>query len=73
MPKKFKLMIVDDEQDNLDLLYRTFRREFKVYKASNPALSTWTLVRMMSRGLLIDAPWRDGDVFYRLSKAFVSF
>ena len=36
MPKKLKLMIVDDERDNLDLLYRTFRREFKVYKASNP-------------------------------------
>ncbi len=36
MPNKLKLMVVDDEQDNLDLLYRTFRREFKVYKASNP-------------------------------------
>ncbi len=36
MPEKFKLMIVDDEKDNLDLLYRTFRREFKVYKASDP-------------------------------------
>jgi len=36
MPEKFKLMIVDDERDNLDLLYRTFRREFKVYKASDP-------------------------------------
>jgi DNA-binding NtrC family response regulator len=36
MSKKLKLIIVDDEQDNLDLLYRTFRREFKVYKASNP-------------------------------------
>ncbi len=30
---KLKLMVVDDEPDNLDLLYRTFRREFKVYKA----------------------------------------
>jgi serine phosphatase RsbU (regulator of sigma subunit)/FixJ family two-component response regulator len=33
-----KLMVVDDELDNLDLLYRTFRRDFKVYKA-NDALS----------------------------------
>ncbi|MDB9528231.1 SpoIIE family protein phosphatase [Oscillatoria sp. CS-180] len=30
-----KLMVVDDEPDNLDLLYRTFRREFEVYKAGN--------------------------------------
>ncbi|MGF1460539.1 MAG: SpoIIE family protein phosphatase [Leptolyngbyaceae cyanobacterium] len=30
-----KLMVVDDEPDNLDLLYRTFRRDFKVYKAEN--------------------------------------
>jgi serine phosphatase RsbU (regulator of sigma subunit)/CheY-like chemotaxis protein len=28
-------MVVDDEPDNLDLLYRTFRRDFKVYKADN--------------------------------------
>lgn len=30
-----KLMVVDDEPDNLDLLYRTFRRSFTVYTASN--------------------------------------
>ena len=33
MPEKLKLMVVDDERDNLDLLYRTFRREFKVFRA----------------------------------------
>ena len=32
---KLKLMVVDDELDNLDLLYRTFRRDFKVFKASD--------------------------------------
>lgn len=32
---KLKLMVVDDEPDNLDLLYRTFRREFQVYKAES--------------------------------------
>jgi serine phosphatase RsbU (regulator of sigma subunit)/FixJ family two-component response regulator len=32
---KLKLMVVDDELDNLDLLYRTFRRDYKVYKANN--------------------------------------
>lgn len=33
--KKLKLMVVDDEPDNLDLLYRTFRREFEVVKAES--------------------------------------
>ena len=31
---KLKLMVVDDELDNLDLLYRTFRRDFQVFKAN---------------------------------------
>jgi CheY-like chemotaxis protein len=33
--KKPKLLVVDDEPDNLDLLYRTFRRDFKVLRAEN--------------------------------------
>lgn len=33
--QKLKLMVVDDESDNLDLLYRTFRREFEVFKAES--------------------------------------
>jgi serine phosphatase RsbU (regulator of sigma subunit)/FixJ family two-component response regulator len=33
--EKLKIMVVDDEVDNLDLLYRTFWREFKVYTANN--------------------------------------
>ncbi|NMG19608.1 SpoIIE family protein phosphatase [Brasilonema bromeliae] len=32
---KLKLLVVDDEPDNLHLLYRTFRRDFQVYKASD--------------------------------------
>ncbi len=32
---KLKLMVVDDEPDNLDLLYRTFRREFEVLRAES--------------------------------------
>ncbi|MGB3204721.1 MAG: response regulator, partial [Crinalium sp.] len=34
-PKKPKMLVVDDEPDNLDLLYRTFRREFNVLKAES--------------------------------------
>jgi serine phosphatase RsbU (regulator of sigma subunit)/CheY-like chemotaxis protein len=33
--RKLKLMVVDDEPDNLDLLFRTFRRDFKVHKADS--------------------------------------
>ena len=32
---KPKILVVDDEPDNLDLLYRTFRREYKVLRADN--------------------------------------
>jgi CheY-like chemotaxis protein len=34
-PKKPKMLVVDDEPDNLDLLYRTFRRNFNVFKADS--------------------------------------
>ena len=33
--EKPKLLVVDDEPDNLDLLYRTFYREFKVLRAES--------------------------------------
>ena len=41
---KPKILVVDDEPDNLDLLYRTFRRDFQVLKASSgmDALSVLT-------------------------------
>jgi len=31
---KLKLMVVDDEPENLELLYRTFRRDFQVFRAN---------------------------------------
>jgi CheY-like chemotaxis protein len=34
-PQKLKILVVDDEPDNLDLLYRTFRRDFQVLKADS--------------------------------------
>ncbi|HEY9642595.1 MAG TPA: response regulator [Coleofasciculaceae cyanobacterium] len=33
--KKPKMLVVDDEPDNLDLLYRTFRRDFSVLRAES--------------------------------------
>jgi CheY-like chemotaxis protein len=34
-PPKFKMLVVDDEPDNLDLLYRTFRRQCEVFRAES--------------------------------------
>ncbi|MGB3616201.1 MAG: SpoIIE family protein phosphatase [Elainellaceae cyanobacterium] len=34
---KLKLLVVDDESDNLDLLYRTFRQKFTVFRANSAA------------------------------------
>ncbi len=33
--QKPKILVVDDEPDNLDLLYRTFRRDYKVLRAES--------------------------------------
>ena len=33
--EQLKLLVVDDELDNLELLYRTFRRNYRVYRASS--------------------------------------
>lgn len=35
IPIRPKLLVVDDEPDNLDLLYRTFHRDYKVLRAEN--------------------------------------
>lgn len=38
-PKKPKMLVVDDEPDNLDLLYRTFRRDFNVLRAESGVMA----------------------------------
>lgn len=52
-PEKLKLMVVDDEQDNLDLLYRTFRRDFQVYKAENGFQALDILEQVGEMGIII--------------------
>ena len=37
--KKYQILIVDDEEDNLQLLYRTLRREYDVTKANGPLVA----------------------------------
>ena len=50
---KLKLMVVDDETDNLDLLYRTFRREFKVYRAASAPSALEILEREGEMAIII--------------------
>lgn len=42
-PKKPKMLVVDDEPDNLDLLYRTFRRDFNVLRAESGVVALQVL------------------------------
>lgn len=42
-PEKLRMLIVDDEPDNLDLLYRTFRLDFQVLR-SESAISALALL-----------------------------
>ncbi len=51
--KKLRLMVVDDEPDNLDLLYRTFRRDFEVIKAESAIAALQILDEMGEMALII--------------------
>ena len=43
--KKSKILVVDDEPDNLDLLYRTFHRQYKVLRAESGPVALEILER----------------------------
>ncbi len=51
--KKLRLMVVDDEPDNLDLLYRTFRRDFEVIKAESAIAALQILDELGEMALII--------------------
>ena len=50
---KLKLMVVDDESDNLDLLYRSFRRDFEVFKADSALTALKILSQEGEMGIII--------------------
>lgn len=52
MPKP-KLLVVDDEPDNLDLLYRTFYREFQVLRAEDGATALEVLAEHQDIAIII--------------------
>src|SRR6476646_10595263 len=71
---KLKLMVVDDEPDNLDLLYRTFRRDFEVFKANSGLNALQTLDQEGEMAIIISdqrMPGMNGTEF--LSKTVDRF
>jgi serine phosphatase RsbU (regulator of sigma subunit)/CheY-like chemotaxis protein len=71
---KLKLMVVDDEPDNLDLLYRTFRRDFRVFKADGAMSALETLAKEGEMAVIISdqrMPLMNGTEF--LSKTVDRF
>lgn len=50
---RIKLLVVDDEPDNLDLIYRTFRREFDIFKAKSGPEALKILSQAGEMGIVI--------------------
>jgi serine phosphatase RsbU (regulator of sigma subunit)/FixJ family two-component response regulator len=50
---KLRLLIVDDEPDNLDLLYRTFRRDYEVFRAESATDALATLDEQGEMAIII--------------------
>ncbi|XGV99131.1 MAG: response regulator [Leptolyngbya sp. BL-A-14] len=69
-PNKPKLLVVDDEPDNLDLLYRTFHREFKVLRAENGPIALDLLAKEGDIAVIISdqrMPLMSGTEFLSLT------
>jgi serine phosphatase RsbU (regulator of sigma subunit)/FixJ family two-component response regulator len=67
---RLKLMVVDDETDNLDLLYRTFRRDFQVYKAEDARTALEILEQVGEMAVIISdqrMPEMNGTEFLSLT------
>ncbi len=52
LAQKLKLMVVDDEPGNLDLIYRTFRRDFEVITAGS-AIAAWEMLEQQGEMAII--------------------
>ncbi|MGB7086829.1 MAG: SpoIIE family protein phosphatase [Phormidesmis sp.] len=53
MEERPKLLVVDDESDNLDLLYRTLRRDFQVFKADDAVQALDILDKLGEMAIII--------------------
>ena len=67
---KHKILVVDDEPDNLDLLYRTFYRDFKVIKAQSGQEALETMAKQEDIAVIISdqrMPGMSGTELLRLT------
>ncbi len=67
-----KLLVVDDEPDNLDLLYRTFHREYRVLRAENGPAALEVLANEGDVAVIISdqrMPLMSGTEFLSLTAA----
>jgi response regulator RpfG family c-di-GMP phosphodiesterase len=68
--KKLKLMVVDDEPDNLELIYRIFRRDFRVFKTNNARTALEILEREGEMAVIVSdqrMPEMSGTEFLSLT------
>jgi signal transduction histidine kinase/class 3 adenylate cyclase/ActR/RegA family two-component response regulator len=66
------ILVVDDEPDNLDLLYRTFYREFRVLRAESGSAALETLTQVGEVAAIISdqrMPFMSGTEFLSLTAA----
>jgi len=71
-PPKLKILIVDDEPDNLDLLYRTFHRDYKVLRADSGPEALQLLARVGEVAVIISdqrMPQMSGTEFLSMTAA----
>ena len=67
-----KILVVDDEPDNLDLLYRTFHREFKVLRSESGPKALEILEREGDIAVIVSdqrMPQMSGTEFLSLTAA----
>ncbi len=68
--KRLKLLVVHDQPDDLNLLYRTFRREFRVFKADSARTALEILEQQGEMAVIISEqrmPEMNGTEFFRIA------
>lgn len=71
--QKYKILVVDDESDNLALLYRTLRNDYEVKKTLSPLEALEMLQKEPFQIIISDhkMPFMDGVEFLKRSQEFL--